>query len=641
MGFGTDNVISDDSHVGEFICKICSELIEYTTCAYTVCTHVFCAHCLDQWFSQGRRKCPACQRGLKSNEVWNLREANPLAFRLLGRVRVRCPLNATERGCDWTGDYSEVHSHLINSKSHTAEEAAAVREVSAGRHTPEAWPEEAVPEGGTPAGSGLSAASACSGQQSAREAAKRPRDAEDAAALKEQGNAKFQSRAYADAVTLYTKAIALAPGEATYLLNRAAAHLMRRDLRDCIDDCEAAARINPALPKAYLRLSKARVEQGDFHSALIALRRGHECVPGNAELQAEAQRVENIDTWVREGEAALQQDRYADAAQFFSTCLQQKSVEANHRVLLLLAKAELRLGRSDGVLRRTRDILRDDRGNVQAYAVRGEALLLSNDLDQAATHAQEAVRLDPDDTTAARLLKRVRRVRDAAGKGRRAAFERRFEDADGLLSSAITEAAAPRHAPLSAVLNADRAAARLRLGRVEDALKDCAVAIYAQDDCRSAWLTKASCLNSLGRHKEAMDDMSHLLRNGFESDEAVRGAYHKAEFHVRKEKRPDYYGLLGCGQLASEMEIKQAYKQRALVLHPDKIDPDASAETKTAAEEAFKRLGDALEILTDEFKRKLWDEGYDKKAIGERVEAANRAARERPKKGGCCGGGCG
>lgn len=36
----------------------------------------------------------------------------------------------------------------------------------------------------------------------------------------------------------------------------------------------------------------------------------------------------------------------------------------------------------------------------------------------------------------------------------------------------------------------------------------------------------------------------------------------------------------------------------------------------------------ALEVLTDPFKRQLYDEGYDKEAIEERVAAAQRAAHE-------------
>ena len=48
---------------------------------------------------------------------------------------------------------------------------------------------------------------------------------------------------------------------------------------------------------------------------------------------------------------------------------------------------------------------------------------------------------------------------------------------------------------------------------------------------------------------------------------------------------------------------------------------------------------EALEILCDEMSRKLYNEGYDKAAIEERVQAASRAARDHNKDG-CCGGGC-
>ena len=51
-------------------------------------------------------------------------------------------------------------------------------------------------------------------------------------------------------------------------------------------------------------------------------------------------------------------------------------------------------------------------------------------------------------------------------------------------------------------------------------------------------------------------------------------------------------------------------------------------------------LGEALEILGDEMRRKLYNEGYDKAAIEERVQAAARAANDHSKDG-CNRGGCG
>ena len=109
-------------------------------------------------------------------------------------------------------------------------------------------------------------------------------------------------------------------------------------------------------------------------------------------------------------------------------------------------------------------------------------------------------------------------------------------------------------------------------------------------------------------------------------DESIRDSYNKAVFECRKEARVDYYQLLGVGRVSSEMEIKKQYKKRALELHPDK---QSTQEEKEICEEKFKLMGEGLEILCDQFKRDLYDEGYDKTSIEERVQAASRAAHHK------------
>lgn len=86
-----------------------------------------------------------------------------------------------------------------------------------------------------------------------------------------------------------------------------------------------------------------------------------------------------------------------------------------------------------------------------------------------------------------------------------------------------------------------------------------------------------------------------------------------------------------CAPPCSEMEIKKQYKVKALELHPDKWrigegEKECTLAEAKGAEEKFKLLGEGLEILTDSFKRQLYDEGYDRKSIEERVAAAQRAA---------------
>jgi DnaJ-class molecular chaperone len=62
----------------------------------------------------------------------------------------------------------------------------------------------------------------------------------------------------------------------------------------------------------------------------------------------------------------------------------------------------------------------------------------------------------------------------------------------------------------------------------------------------------------------------------------------------------DYYNILGVDKNASDDEIKKTYKKLALKYHPDRNkDP--------GAEEKFKQIGEAYEVLGDPEKRKNYD----------------------------------
>lgn len=63
----------------------------------------------------------------------------------------------------------------------------------------------------------------------------------------------------------------------------------------------------------------------------------------------------------------------------------------------------------------------------------------------------------------------------------------------------------------------------------------------------------------------------------------------------------DYYKSLGVGKDASQEEIKKTYRKLALKYHPDK-NPN-----NKAAEEKFKEIAEAYEVLKDPEKRKKYD----------------------------------
>jgi molecular chaperone DnaJ len=68
----------------------------------------------------------------------------------------------------------------------------------------------------------------------------------------------------------------------------------------------------------------------------------------------------------------------------------------------------------------------------------------------------------------------------------------------------------------------------------------------------------------------------------------------------------DYYSTLGVSRNASEKEIKQAFRRLARKHHPDVNPGDATAEEK------FKQISEAYEVLSDKEKRKKYDQFGDK-----------------------------
>ncbi|XP_067890902.1 dnaJ homolog subfamily B member 2 isoform X2 [Heterodontus francisci] len=65
----------------------------------------------------------------------------------------------------------------------------------------------------------------------------------------------------------------------------------------------------------------------------------------------------------------------------------------------------------------------------------------------------------------------------------------------------------------------------------------------------------------------------------------------------------DYYNILGVPHNSSQEDIKKAYRKLALRWHPDK-NPD----NKEFAEQKFKEIAEAYEVLSDKSKREVYDQ---------------------------------
>ncbi|RRQ48665.1 J domain-containing protein [Maribacter algicola] len=90
----------------------------------------------------------------------------------------------------------------------------------------------------------------------------------------------------------------------------------------------------------------------------------------------------------------------------------------------------------------------------------------------------------------------------------------------------------------------------------------------------------------------------------------------------------DYYEVLGLDKSATEKEIKSAYRKLARKHHPD-LNPN-----NTEAEEKFKKINEAHEVLSDPEKRKKYDQYGEDWQHAEEFEKAKSQRQGRPSGGG-------
>ncbi len=569
MGF-SGKVLSEKGHAEEFFCGICTELVDLQEGVITSCHHVYCSPCLSEWLSR-KKVCPLCQHDLghSPDQVQYLRQGAPLAWRVLSRVKLQCPL-----GCGWEGDYSELQSHMLSASSHTAGEA---------------------------------------GTSAARATAER---------LKEQANEKYAARNFPDALRLYSKAIGLCGDMAVLYGNRCVVLAALGQHAAALADCERAVALEPQTEKNWARGARCLRSLGRFRDAAAWLRRAPGAV-SSPELRGALREADELAATLARCEQGCASGEWAAAREAAASLLQH--CDAAAPVLLLAARAESEAGSVERALRMALQALRVEPANPAAYAERARAHLYGGETAEAEKYVKEALRRAPDDREAQALFRKVKRVRDALAGAADALARKEPAEAAQRCSDAL-DAGLPERSPARAALLGERANARFRQGELNEALRDCALCLYAQEDNRRGLLTRAYVLSALGRHDEAVRQLQSIMETWGSGDAVIRGAYDKAVFEDRKAKRPDYYNILSLPQsgdsalrplspVSSEMEIKTSYKAKALLVHPDKVAPQERAR----AEKEFKLMGEALETLTDPQRRKLYDEGFDKERIDEKI----------------------
>ncbi|KAG0371325.1 hypothetical protein BC939DRAFT_478682 [Gamsiella multidivaricata] len=419
--------------------------------------------------------------------------------------------------------------------------------------------------------------------------------------IKAQANQEYKLGNYAAAVDLYGQSIKMEPSKATYYGNRSAALMMIKKYADAAKDCQTAVQLDPSFVKGYLRGAKCQLQLGNVNESIRLYTKALEMEPNNVPAAKELALVNHVQAQIDQIQMYMNNKQFGLGANACDRLLSM--VDAVPRKWMIW-KGECLIGKKDfsGASSVAMDLLRQDAQNSDAIYLRAQVLYSQGENTKAVTHCAEALRCDPDCSKARVLMKKAKNLEAQKTAGNDAFKAGKLQEAYDLYTAAL--AIDPENESTNSKLYSNRATVLAKLGRHEEAIKDCDASLKLDSSFVKVLRKRAECQLKLEKYQEAVNDLKAALEFD-KSNRDVRRELQAAELELKKSLRKDYYKVLGVTKDASDSEIKKAYRKQALIYHPDKNDGDAAAEAK------FKDIGEAYGVLSDPTKKSRYDSGMD------------------------------
>ncbi|KAG5489927.1 hypothetical protein JKF63_00044 [Porcisia hertigi] len=439
-------------------------------------------------------------------------------------------------------------------------------------------------------------------------------------ALKERGNQAFKSNDFAEAIHHYSAAIEAHPDEPVLYSNRSAAYLKRGQYQEAADDARRAVEMDNTFTKAYTRLHSALCNLGMFDRASAALGVGLTAIAASPktapqdikhlrELMSSAEQASRA---LLRGQQLIEDGSFSDAVRALAGPYRQFPGFPMLAFLYAEAQASSSPDEASKILSPFAYTHSSD-----PFYLYLRALVLYYRGNEGFSSAQnilrETLQMDPDNTKARVLLKRIRNVESHKDAGNAAFRSKKAKLAVDEYTQAVE--CDPTNARMNATLRSNRAAAKMDLNDFKGALLDCDYAI--NNGVRSAKIYARR--SRIQEHLQNFEDAVRDMQQAAEADATFEAELRQLNARAKRAKRKDYYKVLDLPQHESNQDtIKRAYKKACLQWHPDKW-AHASEEEKSHAETQFKEIGEAFGVLSDPNKKRMYDSGQ----MDSDVEGAN------------------
>ncbi|KAL8131589.1 inactive TPR repeat-containing thioredoxin TTL3-like [Apium graveolens] len=398
----------------------------------------------------------------------------------------------------------------------------------------------------------------------------------DSEEVKNQGNELYKRGKFFEALGLYDKAIGMAPENAAYRSNKAAALTMLGRLGEAVRECEEAVRLDSGYGRAHQRLASLFLRLGQVENA-----RHHLCLQGQPPDTTELQKLQLLEKHMSRCTDARKASDWKGVLQECDAIMVAGAV-SSPQIIACKAEAYLKLQQYEDAdsslsnLPKLEPYPASCSQNkifgilLEAYVlyVRAKVDIAFGRFENAAAAAEKSVKIDFSNMEVAMLLNNVNLVTRARSQGRDLFGAGKFTEACAAYGEGL------KYNLCNSILYCNRAVCWSRLGLWQQSVEDCNYALKIQPNYTKALLRRAVSNAKLEEWAEAVRDYE-ILRKELPGDSEIAESLSRAQDALMKLRRGDAYVKPGESSGFSGSDHFKA------VMHsPGGSGPDASRNHK-------------------------------------------------------------
>ncbi|GJQ80860.1 putative dnaJ homolog subfamily C member 3-like [Trypoxylus dichotomus] len=407
----------------------------------------------------------------------------------------------------------------------------------------------------------------------------------------------------ADALSHYHTAVEGDPNNYLTYFKRGTVYLALGKARNALSDLDKVLELKPDFTAArisrgnvHLKLANYDLAQLDFYNVLTS-------DPYNEEANELLQRIEPITEKKRLADYYYGNDDYPSAIQLLSEVIEVSPWAPE----LYELRSEIHMENND-VLSAVSDIkaatkLQSD--NIAGYYKLSTLLYQLGQATDALKYIRECLKLDPEHKDCFPFYKKIKKVEKLLTDAENAIEEKNYADCIDFGNKVLKQ---ERDIQMI-IYYAKRVLCTCysKDEQTSEAVRICSDALDISHD-PGVFCDRADAYIQSELYDDAIRDFKAALDIDANFERAKEGQQRAQKLQQQSERR-DYYKILEVKRTATKKDIIKAYRKMAQKWHPDNYQNDE--KMKKIAEKKFIDIAAAKEVLTDEEKRRQFDNGED------------------------------